>query len=166
MKTRKELIAEVEELARELGEEISTDRMNNAALVELVATLRARLEERTQPPAPPVDGAQPAPAREAAPPVRTVQPDQARPPPPIVHDVAPVRQVVDGAADAAAGGQPAPAAEPPKPPRAPYYVAAGRSIVASGRVLGPFKPVKSTDLPGGQKDLDYFVLKGAVVRST
>lgn len=159
MKTRKELIAEVEELARDLGEEVSTDRMNNAALGELAASLRARLEARTQPAAPPLPGAQPAPAPE-----RTE--DEQTPPSRLVAPADPPKPPrVDGSADAAEGGPPPPKVEQPKPPRAPYYVAAGRSIVANGRVLGPFKPVKASDFPGGQKDLDYFVMRGAVVRS-
>lgn len=171
MRTRRELVAEVEELGRDLGEEISTDRLNNAALADLVERLRERLEAQTRPPAPPATGAQRAhPAATIEPPAprprhRPLEEDKPRPPPPIVHDTAPSPQAVDGAADGSIGGPPPPVAEQPKPPpRAAYYVAAGRSIVARGRVIGPLKPVNASDFPGGQKDLDFFVVKGAVVR--
>jgi hypothetical protein len=167
--TRRELIAEVEQLGRDLGEELSTDRLSNAALGALVESLRAKLEEKTRPPATPVAGARrvqpepvPAPVEHV---VKPLQADQPRPPPPVVHDPPPKPKRVDGAAPVAAGGPPPPKAPQQQPPSAPYYVAPGRSIVANGRVLGPMKPVKASFFQGGQADLDYFVLKGAVIRS-
>lgn len=163
MKTRRELIAEVEELAGDLGEEISTDRMNNAALAELAASLRARLEEQTKPAGSPAAEPTTPSTLTAPPPVLQADPPR---PPRAVHDSAPKRQSVNGdAAAATQGGPPAPKIVQPAPPRAPYYVAPGRSVIAQGRVLGPLKPVKVTDFPGGQKDLDHLVMKGAVVQN-
>jgi hypothetical protein len=152
MLTRKDLVAEVEALAKDLGEEVSTDRLNNATLSELAAQLRERLEESTRPQEPSASG-ETAPSTETAPPVRDQAPPQ--------------RPLVDGAANNSIGGQPPPMPRAQTVPKAPYYVAPGKSVSGNvqGRVIGPLREVMASDFHGGQKDLDYLVLKGAVIRS-
>jgi hypothetical protein len=150
--TRKDLVAEVEALANDLGQEVTTDRLNNAALTELAQQLRAKLEESTRPHARPPE---PPPARPG---------DQVMAPPPVVHDPVRPHKPVDGAA-AAEGGPPRREQRAPAPPKAPYYVAPGKSIIANGRVVSPMREVRASDFRGGQNDLDYLVMKGAVVRT-
>lgn len=136
-KTRRELVAEAQDLGRELGVEVETDRKNHAALTALVAELRAALDgqEETVPTEPPPP--------EPAPQVNT--------PWPVVVQSQPSQSV--------------PLAEPESNPRAPYYVAPGHSTVVNGRVVGPGKAVSKYDFERGQADLDYLVERGVVIKS-
>jgi hypothetical protein len=76
MATNRELSAEIETLSAELGIEANVSGLNNAALTELVESLRAKAAERAPAPGPrapePVDGAAPLSEGGEPPPPRPV----------------------------------------------------------------------------------------------
>jgi hypothetical protein len=76
------------------------------------------------------------------------------------------RPPVDGAAQDSLGGPPPPKPPPtPRKPRFPYSVAAGKAITSPRGVLGPGDEVRLSDFSDGQKQLDYLVERGLVVKS-
>jgi hypothetical protein len=170
--TNRELRERADELAAELGIDISTDRMNHAALTELVARLEAQREAKATdaPVTPTATGAvRAAPAADeravpVAKPRPTVERKAAKSAPTLT---------VDGAADAAEGGPPK-----PKPPpaearqRYPYTVAPGKTIqcprgdIRAGREIRARDLVSDTkDLAKGEKALAEFVARGVVVKA-
>jgi hypothetical protein len=173
MVTNRELRERAEELAAELGIEISTDRMNHVALTELVARLEGQREAKgtDAPVTPAATGAvRAAPAADeravpVAKPRPTVERKAAAKPAPTL--------TVDGAADAAEGGLPKP--KPPQPEakqRYPYTVAPGKTIqcprgdIRAGREIRARDLVYDTkDIAKGEKALAEFVARGVVVRA-
>jgi hypothetical protein len=142
--TNKELTEQAASLAVELGIEVETKGLNNAALADLVADLQKRL------------GRSPVAAASEA----SVADRQAPPTP-----EKPARPPVDGARSASeAGGPP----EPPKAPapkvRHPYQVAPGKALTTMRGVLGPGDEMRPTDCSGGVEQLDHLVAKGYLLK--
>lgn len=166
MATNRELTAEISALAEELGIEITTERLNNAALSEMASRLRTQRSARV--------GAVRADAGEVAEDsdeggacaLDTTEPEDleeavADTDPAPVADVPPP---VNGAGDDYPGGPPPPA---PKKRVYPYQVAPGCSLSCGPRgILAPGKEIRATDLPDGQAGLDRLVSRGYVIKAS
>ena len=157
MPSNRDLIAQAEKLALDLGVEISTDRLGNRALVELVDRLEAQREAMSSAVGDGVDVVRDAlpsvdapieagaPADSAA---SSAQLPAAHPP-------------IDGAGDDTLGGPP-PKVKPSIKPFFALSVARGRSITSNRGLLNEGAEVRLTDfLPA---DLESLIARGFVIR--
>lgn len=133
-RSNKELAAEAQALAAELGETVETDLLKNADLVALVATLSERVRARREgiePPAPTPPGPQ---GNDGGTGNGPPEPPRPPPSPPAARRL----HVTD------------------------YVVAPRRSITSPRGVLGPGTEVREDDV-GKREDLARLVELGAVV---
>jgi hypothetical protein len=150
MATKQELIDEANEFAKELGEEVKTEGLNHSELTTLVAELEKRFEAKLA-----KDGAEDA---SPSAPAATSDPATAEP------SAKPPRPPIDGAGSGAAGGPPP--KRPPKPTvsKAQFVVARGKSLTCRRGVIDAGEEIRPADVEGGQKQIEYLVSAGLVVR--
>lgn len=150
-KSNKQLIDDALALGQKLGVEVSTEGLNNPALVDLVDRLTAQLPSET---ASAGDAGAETPAAAAA----AVTPAVAEAP------AAPA--LVDGADEATLGGPPRSGSMPAQ--RYAYVVAEGKMVTTRRGMLGAFQQLSAQDLAdgkAGEKALLGLVASGHVSKS-
>ena len=148
MASNKELVDEALALGKELNVEVTTQGLNNGALVELVESLKAK-RPPAEPPAALPDTSQ-------APPVPPEPP--AAPEPPTA-----VKAPIDGTTGPAIGGRPSPGT--PIFQRYNHQVAEGKMVTTRRGMIGAFEPVTAEDFgqgEAGKKALQGLVASGHV----
>jgi len=136
MPSNAEYTKQAEELAEELGLEISTEGLNNEKLDALVSDLKAKKKDADN------KAAEDAQAKAAAELEEKAKEDAA---------AAALKAKKDAAAE-----------EPDEDDKPPFYVKEGKAITTKRGVLSDGDEIKAEDLPGGKKALDAFVKSGHV----
>jgi hypothetical protein len=146
MASNKDLAARARELGRELGEEVETAGLNNAKLVELVATLEERLAAKPGAPGAEVTAGDDTEDEDAAE-IEIEEPEAPEKP------EQPKAAVVETPAVA-------PEAKAPV-----FRVAPGKAVATLSRdVQGPGAEVTAGDFPQGDKRLEQLLAAGYLVK--
>jgi len=158
MASKAELREQAEALGRELGVSVDTAGLNFDGLTKLVEGLQAQRP-----------GVAPAPAQVEPPrPVEVVNTPAPVARPAVAAQPAPARPV-NGADDGALGGPP-PRGKRREPPKVPYYVAKGRSIVCARGSIDEYQEIKARDLglatpEACASQLAHLIERGIVVKT-
>jgi hypothetical protein len=164
MATKRELKAEIETLSTELGVSIETDRLNLEGLTKLLEDLRQKAAGAPSALEPEAagDGSVETEAAPAEPGVSLLGATKRTPPSPPAAVVAEPPSLPEPPVVVAVQ---APAPAPPPVATAPakfYRVAQGCVIYTQRGKVGAFRPIKASDLSGGQEMLDDLVRSGQV----
>lgn len=145
MATNRELIAEAKAIAKELGIEVRTDRLNNAKLTALVADLRRQLAER---------GYQNGPSEERPSDLLLEEPQVApAPPAPPMPSVAPPQ------------AQEPPTQAPEASRRRRYIVAPKKALTTRIGIVTAGEEVTADAFHAGQERAEELVRLGYLIRS-